>query len=50
MLSVAAFVVLDRVAGLPWAIGGATLWSLKATYTKHRRGQRVGWLLPVTTL
>ena len=49
-VSVAAFVLLDRFAGLPWAIAGATAWSLKATYTKHRKHQRIGWLLPATTL
>ncbi|TML07780.1 MAG: hypothetical protein E6G39_19020 [Actinobacteria bacterium] len=49
-VSVAAFVLLDRFAGLPWAIAGATAWSLKATYTKHRKHQRIGWLLPTTTL
>ena len=35
---------------MPWAIAGATAWSLKATYTKHRKHQRIGWLLPATTL
>jgi hypothetical protein len=50
MISVAAFILLDKFAGLPWAIAGATLWSLKATYVKHRKGQSIGWLLPTTTL
>ena len=50
IVSVAAFLLLDRFLGLPWAIAGATAWSLKATYVKHRKGQRIGWLLPVTTL
>ena len=50
MISVGAFIALDRIGGLGWAIAGATAWSLKATYTKHRRGQRIGWMLPVTTL
>ena len=50
IVSVAAFILLDRLLGLPFAIAGATGWSLKATYVKHRKGQRVGWLLPTTTL
>ena len=49
-VSVAAFILLDKFVGLPWAIAGATAWSLKATYTKHRKHQRIGWLLPTTTL
>ena len=48
IISVAAFIALDKFLGLPWAIAGATLWSLKATYVKVRKGQRIGWLLPVT--
>jgi hypothetical protein len=50
IVSVAAFIVLDKIAGLPWAIAGATAWSLKATYVKHRKGQAIGWLLPTTTV
>lgn len=49
LISVVAFIAADRLFGLPWAIAAATAWSLKASYTKHRRGQRVGWLLPITT-
>ena len=49
-VSVAIFILLDKFAGLPWAIGGATAWALKATYTKHRKGLGIGWLLPTTTL
>ena len=49
-ISVAAFILLDRFLGLPWAIAGATLWALKATYSKHRKGEGIGWLLPTTTL
>ena len=49
-IQVAAFILLDKFVGLPWAIAGATLWALKATYTKHRKGQGIGWLLPTTTL
>ena len=50
IVSVGAFIILDKFAGLPWAIAGATAWSLKATYVKHRKGQSIGWLLPTTTL
>jgi uncharacterized membrane protein len=50
IISVAAFILLDKFFGLPWAIAGVTVWSLKAAYVKHRKGQRIGWLLPVTTL
>jgi hypothetical protein len=49
-IQVAAFILLDRFVGLPWAIAGATLWALKATYSKHRKGLGIGWLLPTTTL
>jgi hypothetical protein len=49
-VSVAAFILLDKFLGLPWAIAGATAWSLKATFVKHRKGLRIGWLLPTTTL
>jgi len=50
IISVAAFVLLDKFVGLPYAIAGVTVWSLKVTYVKHRKHQRIGWLLPVTTL
>lgn len=50
IISVIIFLALDKIAGLPWAIAGATAWSLKATYTKHRKGQAIGWLLPITTV
>ena len=50
IISVAAFILLDRFFGLPWAIAGVTVWSLKVTYVKHRKGQHIGWLLPITTL
>jgi len=50
IISVAAFILLDKFLGLPWAIAGATAWSLKATYVKHRKGLRIGWLLPTTTI
>jgi hypothetical protein len=50
IVSVTAFILLDKFLGLPWAIAGATAWSLKATYVKVRKGQRIGWLLPVTTV
>ncbi|MEO5838440.1 MAG: hypothetical protein ABIQ73_02900 [Acidimicrobiales bacterium] len=50
IVSVAAFILLDKFLGLPWAIAGATAWSLKAAYVKHRKGQGIGWLLPTTTI
>ena len=50
IVSVAIFLALRKIAGLPWAIGAATAWSLKAIYAKHRKGQSIGWLLPVTTV
>lgn len=50
VVAVALFVVFDRVAGLPFAIGAATLWSVKAAVVKHRRHERLGWLLPITTV
>ncbi len=47
IMPIVAFVVLNRLAGLAWAVLGATAWSVKAAVSRHRRGEAVGWYLPI---
>lgn len=49
VVAVALFIGVNKAFGLPWAIAAATLWSLKATYTRWRKGLGVGTLLPIVT-
>ncbi|MDP6176222.1 MAG: DUF3159 domain-containing protein [Acidimicrobiales bacterium] len=46
IMPIVAFVLLNRLAGLGWAVLGATTWSVKAAVSRHRRGEGVGWYLP----
>jgi hypothetical protein len=48
IISVAAFMVANRLGGFGWAIAASTAWSLVASVRRHRRGQGVGKLIPVT--
>ena len=48
IISVAAFMVANRLGGLGWAIGASTTWSLIASVRRHRRGLAIGKLLPIT--
>lgn len=48
-LPVLAFLVLNRFAGLGWAIAGATAASVRAAVRRRRRGLPLGWYLPVVT-
>jgi hypothetical protein len=48
IISVAAFMVANRLGGLGWAIAASTVWSLVASVRRHRRGLAVGKLLPIT--
>ena len=50
VMPVIIFSGLNRLAGLPWAIAGATLWSLKVAYTRKRRGLTIGKFLPIVTV
>ena len=47
VMPIVVFVVLNRFAGLGWAVLGATAWSMKAAISRHRHGEGVGWYLPV---
>ena len=42
VISVAAFMVANRLGGLGWAIAASTAWSLKAAYTRRRKGVGIG--------
>ena len=44
---IAIFLLLNRFAGLGWAVGGATVWGLQATVRRSRRGEAVGKFLPL---
>ena len=44
---VAIFLLLNRFAGLGWAVGGATVWGIQATVRRSRRGEAVGKFLPL---
>jgi len=50
LMPVILFIGLNRLFGLPWAIAGATAWSLKAAYSRKRRGLTIGKFLPLITL
>lgn len=50
LMPVILFIVLNRFAGLPWAIGAATAWSVKAAVTRKRRGLPIGKFLPIITI
>jgi hypothetical protein len=49
VISVALFMVANRLGGLGWAIAASTTWSLKAAITRRRKGVAIGKLLPITT-
>jgi hypothetical protein len=48
VISVAAFMIANRLGGLGWAIAASTTWSLIAAFRRHRSGKAIGKLLPVT--
>lgn len=50
ILPVALFIGFNRFFGLPWAIAAATLWSVKAGYSRRRQGLPVGRFLPIITV
>lgn len=50
IMPVVLFLVLNRFAGLAWAIAAATLWSIKVAVQRKRRGSPIGKFLPVITL
>lgn len=50
VMPIILFIAVNRLVGLPWAIGAATLWSIKAAYTRKRRGLAIGKFLPIITL
>jgi hypothetical protein len=45
-----AFVGANALGGLNWAIVATTAVSVGATIVRHRRRERLGWLLPLTAL
>lgn len=50
IMPIVLFIGVNRLAGLPWAIGAATLWSIKAAYSRKRRGLAIGKFLPIITI
>ncbi len=44
---VAIFLLLNRFAGLGWAVAGATVWGVQATVRRGRRGEAIGKFLPL---
>jgi intracellular septation protein A len=49
-IAVVLFIATNRLLGLPWAIGAATLWSLRALYKRWRSGSPIGKFLPIVTV
>lgn len=47
ILPVVAFMVLNSLAGLGWAIAGATVVSLWSAISRRRRGMPIGRFLPI---
>ena len=43
------FVIFNSWLGLGWAIGAATLWSIKVAVSRRRRGLPMGKFLPIVT-
>ena len=44
---VAIFMLLNRFAGLGWAVAGATVWGVQASVRRTRRGEAIGKFLPL---
>lgn len=49
IIIVVLFIGVRRFLGLPWAIGAATLWSLRSAIMRKRNGQPIGKFLPIIT-
>lgn len=49
IMPVVLFIVVNRLAGLGWAIAAATAWSVKVAVTRKRRGSPIGRFLPLIT-
>jgi hypothetical protein len=47
IMPIVLFIGLNRLAGLGWAVLGATVWSIKIAVTRRRRGEVVGKFLPI---
>ena len=45
-----AFIVVNRLFSLLWAIVVATVWSLKITFQRYRQGHPIGRFLPIVTI
>ena len=43
----AIFLLLNRFAGLGWAVAGATVWGVQASVRRTRRGEAIGKFLPL---
>ncbi len=49
VMPIVLFIAVDKVLGLPWAIGAATAWSIKVGIQRKRRGSPIGKFLPIIT-
>ena len=47
VMPIVAFLVLNRWVSLGWAVGGATVWSIKAAVSRRVHGEAVGRFLPL---
>ncbi len=47
LMPVVLFLIMNRFAGLGWAVAGATLWSVKVAVSRRRRGEVIGKFLPM---
>lgn len=47
VMPIVLFIGLNRLAGLGWAVLGATAWSVKVAVGRYRRGEAVGKFLPI---
>lgn len=48
-MPVVLFFIFNRFLGLGWAIGAATIWSLKVILTRRRKQVPIGKFLPIVT-
>jgi len=44
-----AFIVVNRLVGLLWAIAAATIWSVIIAFQRFRRGHPIGRFIPIVT-
>lgn len=50
VMPVLLFIGVRSIAGLPWAIAAATLWSIRSAVVRRRKGLGIGWFMPLVVV